>query len=107
MSIPIFHDELAAGHEFLNWFAVDVSQQEVTDPQAEPLLIIGNYLLFVVPTNDSYSWNVRKDEWPQPSEPHTTSFAQGQLLDALVYIVDAIHQEAKEYAITQYQNMRK
>lgn len=108
--------ELAAGREFLNWINLDSTVEfEFTDVPDKPLIVIGNYLLFVVlnsdlgsVSNSGFSWKVVKGGWPKPIVDCTgTLFAQDKLLDALIYVIDAVHQEVKDYAITQYENMRK
>lgn len=52
--------KLKAGDEFLNWFNLDPTRHNLTDPANGPVLTLGHYQLRVCPVTDDGHMRISK-----------------------------------------------
>ena len=62
------------------------------------MLVVGDYSLFLVETDDSFSWKLVKDGLlGNPMGPVVGVFAQGRLAQALLHLVKSIDQDMQDW----------
>ena len=96
----VIKQEVGNAYKFLKLLKLE-AEVHIPENLNLPVLTVDYYQLYIVqdPNSSDWSWKIVDNDWPKPPPEDDKLFASHQMIDAMLYIADSIHQDVKELAV--------